>query len=536
MAASLLFFLSSAVFLTFSRAEMALGRHRLLEPVIAFLGLSLGVSLEFPAILNNPLFVFLRDQTLLWAYIVLGLLVILSALLRYSRLRPLAMLARTLFATTVFVGFGWVLTQLLIPPYGSAVNQNSTVVLGIDSLGMRMEIGALRTFSREQGGTFYEHAVTPGLLTNAVWTAILQHRPVHQTGTLLIFQSPDWSRSPFNLVREAERKGFQTWSFIDSQNTTYVGSLAGFDHDRSGVKGWLQNATTAAKNGSVLLPFFISRLPQLPFSRVPANQSGTYSFDLRVRVRSILTSHQGPKPVLALGHLEYLHEEVYPRFADLPPSYRSVLLKARVDSLRDFGGEWQLPIVPGDAIDLNNWKVQNVQRVVIEEIRKAGFLAPQNHNRLLLFSDHGKRTLLNNENFTLPVFYEVPLITFGLPGRDVHQPISLLDISSLIGVDDQSQGAPATPAVEYVNLQSFDEFKNAVLKADWLADGRINMRTEVAEKYLALLKSYNPFVDPAPPNPALRRILERRRSESTGSTLTANEKLTPAASRTRPLN
>jgi len=439
---------------------------------------------------------------------VLGLLLILCGLFRYSPLRPRAMLVRALSANLVFVVFGWVLTQLPVPPYGSAVNQDSTVVLGIDSLGMRMEIGGLRDFSREQGGAFYEHAVTPGLLTNSVWAAILHHRPVRQTGTLLIFQSPDWSRSPFSLVREVQRHGFQTWSFFTDQNTSYVGSAAGFDHDRSGAKGWLQSATSSAKNGSVLLPFLISRLPQLPFSRVPANQSATYSFDLRVLVRSILTSHQGPQPVFAVAHLGYLHEDAYPRFADLPPSYRSVLLKARVDSLRDFGGEWQLPIVPGDSIDLNAWKIQNVQTVVVEEIRESGFLAPQNRNRLLLFSDHGKRTLLNNENFTRPVFYEVPLITFGLPARDVQEPISLLDITSLIGLDDPSLPAPAAPVVEYVNMQTMDEFRNAVLGAEWLADGRINMRPEVIQKYVGLLKSYNPFADPGavPPAPALREV------------------------------
>lgn len=508
VATSVLFLLSSAVFLALSRGDAAPGNRRLLEPVSAFLGISLGVALEFPAILNNPLFVLFRDKTLLQAYILLGVLLILCGLLRYSLLRPRAMLVRALLANLVFAALGWGLTQLPVPPYDSAVNQGSTVILGIDSLGMRMEIGALGDFSREQGGTFYQHAVTPGLLTNAVWTAILQHRPIHQTGTLLIFQSPDWSRSPFNLVREAQRRGFQTWSFFTGQNTIYVGSMAGFDHDRSGAMGWLQNATSAAKNGSVLLPLLISRLPQLPFSRIPANQSATYSFDLRAMVRSIMTSHQGSKPVLAVAHLGYLHDETYPRFADLPSGYRSVLLKARVDSLRDFGGEWTLPIVPGDSIDLNSWKVQNVQTVVIEEIRKLGFLAPQNRNRLLLFSDHGKRTLLNNDNFTRPVFYEVPLITFGLPARDVQEPISLLDIASLIGIDDPSLPARAAPVVEYVNMRTMDEFTNAVLGAEWLADGRINMRPEVTEKFLGLLKSYNPFADPGavPPAPSQREV------------------------------
>src|SRR6185369_7690197 len=111
----------------------------------------------------------------------------------------------------------------------------------------------------------------PGLLTNAVWTAILEHRPIHDTGTVLTFASPDWNRSPFQLVTEAKRKGYQTWSFFTGQNTIYAGSLAGFDHDRSGPMGWLHDATSAAKNGSIFVPFLVSRMPHLPFSRIRQN-------------------------------------------------------------------------------------------------------------------------------------------------------------------------------------------------------------------------------------------------------------------------
>jgi hypothetical protein len=496
VAGAVFFLLSGAVFLTLARGETAPGKRCILEPAIAFLGISLGVALEFPAVLNNPLFVFFHDQTLWSAYLLLGVLLILCTFIRYGLLQPRAMVARGFLANAVFVAFGWVLTQLPVPPYGSIVNQGSTVILGIDSLGLHMEIDALRDFSREHGGAFYERAVTPGLLTNAVWTAILQHRPIHDTGTFFIFQSPDWSRSPFNLIREARSQGFQTWSFFTGQHTIYVGSLAGFDHDRSGAMGWLQNATASAKNGSVLLPFLISRLPQLPFSQAPANQSATYAFDLHAVVRSILTAHQGSKPVFAVAHLGYLHDEAYPRFDDLSPGDRSLVLSARVDSLRDFGGEWQLPIVPGDAINLNAWKIQNVQKVVIEEIRKSGFLAPENRNRLLLFSDHGKRTLLNNDNFHRPVFWEIPLITFGMPVRELQQPISLMDIPSLIGLDDPSLPGPAAPVVEYVNMRSLDEFRSAVLGAEWLADGRINIRPDVSQRFLSLLRSHHPFAAP----------------------------------------
>ncbi len=489
---AILFLVSSAVFVAFPPGTRPLRQRWVLEPAIAYIGLCLGIALEFPAVLNNAFFWPLRKITLWEAYIALVLTLAGLALSRQGTRPQWRRLARATLPAMVFVAFGWGLTQIPVPGSNQPANRNATVLLGIDSLSTSMAIEPLRNFAKENGGAFYEHAVTPGLLTNAVWTAILEHRPVHETGVLLTFQSPDWSRSPYQLVREAQRRGFQTWSFVTSQNTAYIGTLAGFDHDRSGPMGWLQDATSAAKNGSVLVPFVVSRLPQLPFSHIAPNQAGTYAYDLRANVRTILSAHQGPRPVLTIGHLEYLHDEAYPRFADLPKNYRSAVLGSRVDSLRDFGGDWQLPRVPGDRINLLEWKIGKVQAVVTDEVRRSGFLEEQNHNRLILLSDHGQRSKLNSRNFGSRVYYEVPLITFGLPVRDLQQPISLLDIPSLIGLDDPSMAGPAAPVVEYANIPSMEEFRRAILGADWLRDGRINIKPDFTQRYLRALKAYRP--------------------------------------------
>lgn len=488
-AALVLFIVSSCVFALAGQGNPS-WRGRIVEPVIAFVGIALGIALEFPAVLNNPVFAPIRSITLLHAYLVLLIVVMGLGMMTRASGAPFSIL-RAIAPGILLIACGWTVTQMSVPISGHEVNRKSTVILGIDSLGMDLDIGTIRTFAQKNGGSMYEQAITPGLLTNAVWTAILEHRPIRETGTLLTFQTADWSHSPYQLITEAKRHGYQTWSFFTGQNTIYVGSTAGFDHDRSGPMGWLQDATAAAKDGSIFTSFVVSRLPHVPFSHVPANQAGTYAFDLRAVVRSIVTAHEGSKPVFAVSHLGYLHDESYPRFADLPVDYRKALLASDVSAIRDLSGDWQNPSTPGDNIGLNVWKLQNVQKVVTEEIERSGFLDPKNANQLVLLSDHGFRWRLTNESFAKQGYYHVPLITFGASVRDLHQPISLLEISSLVGLEDHTAG-PAVPAVEYVNFPSVEAFSTAILSAKWSRDGRIDVSPEIARKYLGMLKTYDP--------------------------------------------
>lgn len=507
--ATILTLLSWAVCALFSTGEIGTRRRLLLEPVLAFFGLSLGISLEFPAILNNSIFSPIQRLPLAVGWAVLFLFLLVAAAFRAGL--QSRQLVRVVGSVIAFVLMGWGLTQLPVAGRAKGVNKGSTVILGVDSMGLLSDIGHLYYFAEQNGGAFYQRTVTPGLLTNAVWTAILEHRPVHETGTTLIFQTPDWNRSPFQMVREAKKQGYQTWSYFTCQNTTYVGSLGGFEYDRSGPMGWLDNATVAAKNGSIFVSFMASRLPKIPFSRFPQNQSGTYAYDLRTLVHNIFSDHDGSRPVLAIAHLGYLHNDVYPRLAQLSKADRRLLLTARIDTLRDAGSDWQILPVNGDRIDLRNWKYQHIQQVITDEIVKTGFLAQQNHNRLVIMSDHGARTGLSNENFNSETFYRVPLITFNLPVRDLLKPISLLDVSSIVGIEDPSSPGPADPVVEYINFDRLDEFAHEIGAANWTADGRVNFRPETGRRVLAQLRSYAPYTQI---NPQERRASDHEASES----------------------
>ncbi len=488
--ATILFLASWGVFALFSPADPTSKRRLFLEPVLAFFGVSLGISLEFPAILNNSIFTPIQSLSLVAGWAVLFMLLLVVAALRNGRKRNRVL--RAFGPVLAFVALGWGLTQLPLAGRAKEVNKGSTVILGVDSMGLLSDIGHLYYFAEQNGGAFYQRAVTPGLLTNAVWTAIFEHRPVHETGTTLIFQTPDWNRSPFQLVREARKQGYQTWSYFTGQNTIYVGSVGYFEFDRSGPMGWLDNATVAAKNGSIFVSFVVSRLPHIPFSHIRRNQAGTYAYDLPTVVHNIFTDHEGPRPVFAVSHLGYLHDDAYPRFAQLSKSERRLLLTARIDSLVDAGSDWQILPVKGDRIDLRNWKYQYVQRVVTDEINKSGFLKAQNHNRLVILSDHGVRTGLSNENFGSENYYRVPLITFGLPVRDLLKPISLLDIPSLVGIEDSTSPGPAAPIVEYINFERQGDFVREIGAAKWTADGRINFLPQTVSASLRQLRSYTP--------------------------------------------
>ncbi len=489
--ATIFFLLSWTLFRVFPPAEPQLNRRYMFEPAIAFVGLSLGISLEYPAILSNSIFTPIQSLPLLsgWA-VMAGFLIVLAGLRNGLHRRNVA---TVLVPVSAFIAFGWGITQLPIAGQFKGVNRGSTVILGIDSMGLETDIDRLRTFAKENGGAFYEKAVTPGLLTNAVWTAMIEHRPVRETGVTLIFQNPDWNRSPFQLVKEAEQRGYQTWSYFTGQNTIYLGSIAGFNHDHSGPMGWLDNATVGAKNGSIFVSFVVSRLPHIPFARIRRNQAGTYAYDLRAVVHNIFSAHIGARPVFAVAHLGYIHDDAYPRMADLPERDRHLLLTARIEAIKDAGSDWQILPVEGDPIDLRTWKYQNVQQVITDEVRNSGFLDSKNQNRLVILSDHGIRGGLHNDNFAKERYFRVPLITFGVPVRDVHAPISLLDVPNLVGIEDPTMPRPAYPVVEYTNFQTSDEYGKEIGGAKWTADGRINLSTSVGNKYVGLLRSYDPY-------------------------------------------
>lgn len=497
--AGLLLFVTSVVVfgllgrLSQSRAPWA---ARLFEPLLLWSALSLGIAFEFPALLRYPLLKILRDLHARHAYVVLAvamlaIVVVLGALL--ARLRGALLYGAT---AALLVMAGWAVTFVPAGDYSRQAGANSVVMLGIDSLSLADDLTPLHQLSWEQGGVFFDKAVTPGLLTNGVWPAIIMHRPVSQTGVLLTYQLPDWSRSPFNLVSEAKRQGFETWSYFSDQFTTHVGTLGGFDRDRSGPVGWLQMATFSVKDGSVLLPVLLPRLPKIPLARTPPNQASTYAYDLRAEIREMLTAGGGSRPAFVAGHSDYLHQAAYPRFSDLTDEEASAVLAGTVNSLQDWSLHWQYPEAPGEPLKLYDWKVRRIQQVFAEELAATAFLDPAKKNRLALFSDHGNRSGLNNDNFGQPQYYNVPLLVFGVPARDPQAPVSLVDVSTLLGFIDESQPAATPAVVEYANLADEQEWQRAIVTAKREWDGRLIFDPEIISKWQGMLMAYRPYGAP----------------------------------------
>jgi len=466
----------------------------LVEPVVVMLALFCGLALEYPALLRHPALVVLRSVSTgiatIAVFVAFGLLL---AYLVERRMRPVW---PTIALVSLLVPAGWG-AGLGHRWYESGKARSGTiVVLGLDSISQQDDVSLLRSVTREFSGTWYEKAVTPGLLTNSSWPAIILHRPVHESGVFLIYQKVDWSRSPFQLVRRASEAGCATSSFFSDQFTTYVGSTAGFARDRSGPKGWLQLGTAELKNGSVFLPIALMLLPSIPTARTPANQSGTFAFDLRREIDEILTEGTGRCTFVA-GHLDYLHQPLYPRYSDLTAKERTIVRGSRVEALEDLSLDWQFPVIAGDDLQLYSWKTKRLQRILAQELRATGFLDPSHRNRLVLFSDHGNRRGLTDENFGRVRYHRVIFVTFGVARRDPLLPISLLDISELVGFPDPSRPGPASPIVEYTNARG-DEWRLLMQTARLHSNGEISLDPAILSQIGKRLRGYAPYA----PNPA----------------------------------
>jgi hypothetical protein len=472
-----------------SAARRLSGRMSLLiEPFAMMLALLCGLALEYPALLHHPALAAFRTFSALTATIALFLA--LGLLLGYLAWRSRPALAY-LGLVLLLVPAGWAAGLSHRSYKARKARPGTTVILGLDSISQQDDVSILRSLTREFSGTWYEKPVTPGLLTNSVWPSIIMHRPVHESGVFLIYQTVDWSRSPFQLVRRASESGCGTSSFFSDQFTTYVGATAGFDRVRSGPKGWLQLGTAEVKNGSIFLPIFLPLLPPIPATRTPANQSGTFAFDLRREIDAILTEGTGRCTFVA-GHIDYLHQPRYPRYSGLTAAERSIVRGSRVEALEDLSLDWQFPVIPGDELKLYEWKTRRLQNILAQEIRATGFLEPSGRNRLVLFSDHGNRRALTGENFGRPQYHRVILATFGLPVREPLLPISLLDISELVGFPDPSRPGRAAPIVEYTNATG-DEWRQLLESARLHLDGEISLDPAIVGKIGKRLLAYEPY-------------------------------------------
>lgn len=461
-----------------------------MEPILLMAAAVAGLATEFPAVLAHP---FLRSLRSVSVRLAIAILVVLSAALFALLGARLAGPRRSLVwlvAGLSTVGLAAAFSRIPAGRRPGNPARQSIALLGIDSLSQKNDLGPMRRLAGEHGGSFFTSAVTTGVVTNAVWGSVLQHRPIRETGTWTIFLTADWRSVPYNLVREAHRGGWTTVSYFSDQFTSYIGDDAGFDVGRSGPKGWLQLATATLKQNSVFLAAALPRLPVLPGARTPRNQSGTFAFDVDAELDDFFRCPATAGKCFSAGHLDYLHQPLYPRFDELTPAQRGVVLASPVSAVEDLSFDWRYPAIEGDALGLYGWKVQHVQELVRRAVERSRFLAPGAGNRLVVFSDHGSRKDLTAQTLGNPMYWNVLLATFGTPGRDAAGPISLLEIPRILGFPDATRPLPDSPAVDYADV---DEKDVPMLTPYFSSDGRIFLSPQALARIRPRMETFRPY-------------------------------------------
>jgi hypothetical protein len=267
------------------------------EPAILFVAMILGVSLYYPTVLSQPIFSIFGILPV-WA---LTLMLALTVTVWIARL---ASPGHRICVVAIILAFA--VCAPLPTIYRNSVKpkiplEPPIVLLGIDSISTSDDLSHLKSWTQGNGGAWYTKAVSPGLLTNAVWSSILLMKPVREHGVFHTFQSsPNGSGN--SLIDEAGKQGYYTASFFSDQLTCWVGSDFAFDQDFSGPIGWRQLASTIFENSSIMLPLIKSVFPKLPFSSVPPNHAGSYTYSIERELDEILSLPSIKKASLAVGH------------------------------------------------------------------------------------------------------------------------------------------------------------------------------------------------------------------------------------------
>jgi hypothetical protein len=452
------------------------------EPVVTFLAILAGVSLWYPAVLSLPLLWPLAAVPAAGAVLVLGGIVVLGALFTGrpgTRLRlALSLIAFGVLSPTPMWG-----RAALEPSLGTRSN---LVVLGIDSISHSDDIGPFGDWVMSRGGTWYERAVAPGLLTNAVWTSVLTMRPVREHGVFHGFQRFPEGGAAF--LGAARAHGYRTIAIFPDQLTAAVGSTAGFDEDRSGPIGWRQLLLPTVANNSLLLPVLTPALPRAwPGSSAP-NAAGTFTYDVRREIRAILRSGSPAQRVLVAAHLTYTHLPAYPGSLELSWAELWRVARAQSETIRDRSLDWQDVDRPGDPLAIRRWKVEHLQRVIQAEVDAARYV--DRGGQLVVFSDHGNRAGMTIDNFIDERYHHVVLATFGLPPRCPQQPISLIDIGSLAGFSDKT----AEASVEFV-LSAPKQWPALVESARLRWSGDVDLAPRLLGGIFKGLRRHEPWPD-----------------------------------------
>lgn len=461
-----------------------------LAALLGSLALLLGISLELPAALHHPALRFAGGAPVWAVQAGLALLVAGDAVLAGKGARTV----RPVAVAAALVWGGWALVRYLPDGQGRRAPAGMRIVLGLDSISRLDEVEGLRRLAVERGGTWYERAVTPGLITNSVWWSILTGEPPHRTGVFFVFQAPDPGRLPPTLVSRAKAEGLRTCAFFSDQLTMQVGADVPFDENHSGPRGWLQITTAAVKDAGWFLPAVLPHLPPIPGAATPANQSHTYAFSLRRELAELLTCGGGPGGSLTLAHVDYLHQACYPGMSQLGPAERARVRRAPLSAVVDRSIDWQYPFTKDEPLRIYSWKLAELQVALREVVERTGVLDPARGNQLVVLSDHGQRTGLKASTFGDERYHSVVLVTFGVPARDPAAPISLLDVGALLGLAP-SGPTPREPAVEYVEAERQD-WKELVRGSAPLLDGRVASPRATLVRMGNRLGVYRPFTEP----------------------------------------
>jgi hypothetical protein len=413
------------------------------EPVVLFLAAFFGIALAYPTVVSHPVLSFAGTYPVLPVTAGLGLAAVAAAMARAGA-------RRGGIVVVIVLLIGLAVPQAVLrgrQPAAVQPGRAPLVVLGLDSLSYDDDLSPLASLGERHAGTWYTHAVTPGLLTNAVWTSILLARPVREHGIFYTFQGfPD---APSTLITRARAAGFRTVSVFPDQITCAVGSQAGFDEDRSGPIGWRQLATQLVENASLLLPVVRPLLPPAMLGRIPANHAGTFTYDVDRELDAIFGEGDAGGRALIVSHLTYLHHPRFPSYAELTPEERRHIWWAPAGQVRDWSFNWQDRHASPSGFELRTWKAKRLMTAVGAAIERTHFLAPDRGGQLLVLADHGERVGLTPNTFWKAGYHHVPLLTIGLPARpDPAAPVSLLDVSNLIGLAPED--APHDPAVEFI--------------------------------------------------------------------------------------
>lgn len=461
------------------------------EPVLLFLATFFGTAITYPAVLANPALTFAHGLPVLVVTMGLAVVTVACAMARAGGRRGVLL-------ATVLLAVGIALPQPVARqwwPESIGEGRAPVVVLGLDSLSHDDDLSLLRALSDRPSGAWYTHAVTPGLLTNAVWTSILLERPVSQHGVFHTFQP--FPPADDSLVARARTAGLRTVSVFPDQITCAVGSQAGFDDDRSGPVGWRQLATQLVENASLLLPVVRPMLPRPLLGSVPANHAGTFTYDVDRELDGIFGEGDGDGRALVVSHLTYLHHPRFPSYEELTPAEARGVWWTPAGDVRDRSFDWQDQHASSDALDLRPWKVRRLTTAVAAAIDRTDFLDPARRGQLLVLADHGDRAGLTPSTFWKSGYHHVPLLTVGLPARpDTDAPVSLLDVASLIGL--APAGEPAhDPQVEFAVAAPRD-WPRLVRSVQLAWDGSVALDPTLLAGIFRGLRSHRPWPEQRP--------------------------------------